>query len=494
MKLEELFYQIPVIEKINWDPSRKVNKITSDSRTVEAGDAFIACPGARMDGHDFIGQSAYAGASVIVYDRKIDFSFPKSVAAVRVVDARKCFGQLLKRYYRSPDEKIKLIGVTGTNGKTTTAYLLYRLLKEKVPSAYIGTLWYEYGDKKFPAPNTTPGTEVLLPMLNQMAQSGIKYCFMEISSHALHQSRVFGLQFEVAVFTQLTQDHLDYHKTMERYYQSKRLLFVQDPPPRKILINRDCPYGRRLLEENLQAKSFGESLPADYATEAVECTLQGSKFKMIYNHKKIPFTLRLPLKHNVINSVAALGVLHMLGFDPEGFQVPLQEIPGIPGRMERVNLEEPFEIFVDYAHTPDACEHVLSEARRLGPKRVLTLMGCGGDRDQEKRPLMAAVAAQYSDILILTSDNPRSEDPENILRDMKKGISSQDEGRLQLFEILDRRLAIEKLLQIAEPGDVLLVLGKGHEDYQILGDIKIPFDDRLVIKDCLKRKSRVFTS
>jgi len=494
MKLEDLFYQIAIVERLRWDPSRKINKVTADSRSVEKGDVFVACPGSRMDGHDFIGQAVYAGAAVIVYDRLTDVTIPKTVTMVKVPDSRKCLTRLLKRYHDEPDRKLKIIGITGTNGKTTASYLLYNLLKQKAPCGYIGTLWYEYAGQKITALNTTPGPEILFPLLAQMAEAGVEFCFLEVSSHALEQCRVYGIEFELALFTQLTQDHLDYHKTMERYYQSKRLLFMQDPAPRKMLINRDCPYGKRLLDENLSARSYSAGRLADYSAEGVECSFTGSRFDFLAGRKRISFSVKLPMPHNVSNAVAVLGVLDLLGFPPEGFVPLFADLPGVPGRLELVPLEEPYQVFVDYAHTPDACEHVLAEARRLRPKRILTLLGCGGDRDQEKRPLMAAVAANYSDVLIMTSDNPRSEDPEHILADMRAGIEVAEGDRLKVLEILDRREAIEKLLSMAEPDDVLFILGKGHEDYQILGDIKIPFDDRLTVREVLKKKSRVFFS
>ncbi|MBI3306692.1 MAG: UDP-N-acetylmuramoyl-L-alanyl-D-glutamate--2,6-diaminopimelate ligase [Candidatus Omnitrophica bacterium] len=494
MRLDTLFQGIPVLGKIHWESHRPCKKITSDSRSIEAGDVFVACPGSRMDGHDFLGQAIQARASVIVYERDPDFPIPQHVTAIRVKNSQAVLAELLNRYHQFPHEKVKLMGVTGTNGKTTIAYLLHRLLSEKSKTAYLGTLWYELPHRKLEAPNTTPGAEVLIPLLSDMRQENIPYCVMEVSSHALHQRRVHNLQFELAIFTQLTQDHLDYHKNMENYFQAKRFFFKEAPKPRQMLINQDCAYGRRLLQENPQAKSFSLEPGADYEAVDIVPSFQGSHFKMRFKGKEVPFQIRLPMRHNVANVLTVLSALDLLGFDPEDFRGVLQEIPGIPGRLERVSTGEDFQIFVDYAHTPDAIENVLREARKLNPHRILTLFGCGGDRDKTKRPLMTQAACQWSDVVMLTSDNPRSEDPEMILKDMKKGLPPAKQPGSQVIEIIDRREAIEKLIQMAEPGDVLFVLGKGHEDYQILGDKKIPFDDRLVVQDCLRKRSRVFFS
>lgn len=495
MKLGNLFQDIPVIEKINWDPARTFGKITSDSRAIEPGDIFVACSGSRMDGHDFVSQAILAKASAIVFEKTPDTVLPQKICGIRVPDSQACLAQILSRFHGNPDQKVKLIGVTGTNGKTTISYLTHQLLREKAKAGYLGTLWYDLPNSRVPAVNTTPGAEVLIPLLKQIADEGGKYCVMEVSSHALDQRRVYGLQYELAMFTQLTQDHLDYHKDMEGYYRAKHRFFAADPAPRHSLINADCPYGRRLLEEFPNAKSYSLTGPADYQVTEMECSFQGSRFKLKFKGRELSFQTKLTMRHNVANVVTVLGGLDLLGYDLEDFRGALAEIPGIPGRLERVAGSEGFDVFVDYAHTPDAIENVLSAARKMKPNRILTLFGCGGDRDRTKRPLMAKAACQDSDIVILTSDNPRSEDPEAILNDIRKGVPKNLNSQSpQVLEVIDRREAIEKLISIAEPGDVLFVLGKGHEDYQIIGDRKIPFDDRLVIQECLKRKTRVFFS
>lgn len=491
MRIEDLFYHIPALEKIHWNPHRQITQITSDSRAVANGHLFVACSGTRMDGHDFIGQAVMAGASVVVCERLPDFNLPQHIVFVKVADARSCLTKLLNRFYHCPDKKVKLIGVTGTNGKTTTAQLLYRMLRQKAKAAYIGTIEYELPSVKIQALNTTPGPEILIPLLAQMHNESVEYCVMEISSHALEQGRISGLQFEMAVFTQLTQDHLDYHITMERYYQAKRSFFMEVPGPAKMLINRDCLYGRRLLDENLQAKSYSLHHSADFEADHVQTEMTGSSFHLHYPGGDIQFRIPLIFQHNVYNSLAVLGALSLLGYDPAEFREDMENMEGIAGRLEKVTQNEEFQVFVDYAHTPDAFENVLSQAIKLKKNRILTLFGCGGDRDREKRPLMAKVAVHYSDVTVFTSDNPRSEDPEAILKDMKKGLRKMDLTHKEVVEVLDRKEAIDKIISLARPGDLVFLLGKGHEDYQILGDTKIPFDDRVIARECLKRKTRV---
>lgn len=495
MKLAELVSGVETLRKINWRPNAKIGKVTSDSRMIMPGDLFVACRGARMDGHDFLPQAIQAKCAAIVYENLGELVIPEPTVGILVKNSLEVLSALLRKYHGCPDEKIRLLGVTGTNGKTTFAYLMHQLLREKSSAAYLGTLWYELPHQKIPAVNTTPGPEVLIPLLGDMVRAHVRYCVMEVSSHALNQKRVHGLQFELAIFTQLTQDHLDYHKTMEDYFKAKKNFFMQEPRPRHLLINIDCPYGKRIYQENPRAKTISFKDPgADYRVKNIEPTFKGSRFILSYKGTEVSFQIRLPLLHNVYNVAQVLASLHLLGYDPEDFKGSLQEIPGIPGRMERVTGSDAFQVFVDYAHTPDAMENVLRESAKLKPHRILTLFGCGGDRDKLKRPLMGLMACKYSDVVMLTSDNPRSEDPETIIQEVLTGMKNYKDSKVETHVVIDRAEAIEKLIGLAEPGDVVLILGKGHEDYQILGDIKIPFDDRQVVQECLKRNPRVFLS
>jgi UDP-N-acetylmuramoyl-L-alanyl-D-glutamate--2,6-diaminopimelate ligase len=493
-RLDDLLKDIPILERYHWDPKRIFNKVTSDSRAVESGDLFVACSGVRMNGHDFLGQAIHAKASVVVFEKEPEITIPPHVTGIRVRDSKAALAVILSRFYDRPDQKIKLIGVTGTNGKTTTAYLLHRLLREKFPSAYLGTLWYELPSGKLPAVNTTPGPEVLVPILHQMQQEGVQYCAMEISSHAVSQKRIHGLEFELGVFTQLTQDHLDFHANMEEYFQAKRDFFASSSAPRKMLFNKDCSYGRRLIEEFPEAKTYSVLGEADYYAKDLQMSFQGSRFVMCHRGQELPFQIRLPMRYNISNALTVLSAIDLLGLDLADFRGALEEIPAISGRMERIGTGTDYTVFVDYAHTPDALEQVLHDAKQMNPRRIITVFGCGGDRDRGKRPLMTRAVCCYSDVVIMTSDNPRSEDPEDIFRDMRAGLPSPLPATGSIYEIQDRRDAIEKAVSLAKPGDVVFVLGKGHEDYQILGNGKIPFSDREVVESALKRRSRVFLS
>lgn len=489
MKLSQLTGKLKVLERKNWKPALEVSGICSDSRRVRRGEIFVACPGPRTDGHQFVEEAFGRGARVWIAEKTPLLPLPEDVIFLKVPDAREALGLLLDRFYGSPSRKLKLVGVTGTNGKTTLCYLLNHLLNSRVPSAMIGTLGYQAPSGREGLSNTTPGAEELFRLLAQAVEEGVKTVVMEVSSHALHQKRVHGLQFELAVFTQLSAEHLDYHQTLEEYFSAKRLLFSRRPKPRKMLINRDSPYGRRLLSEFPRAKSFSLKDKADYRARDITTGFGKSEFIFEQGKHAHRFETRLPLTHNVANLAAVLASLHLLGFDPADFHEALLDFPGVPGRLEKIEGNG-FTVFVDYAHTPDAFEHILSEARQLAPKRVLTLFGCGGDRDPFKRPEMTRIAYHYSDLVILTSDNPRTEDPEEIIRQMRRGLPSPT-PLPNVLEILDRREAIGEILALAEPGDTVFILGKGHEDYQILGAQKIHFDDREVVRECLTRRSRV---
>lgn len=488
MKLKELVGKFELLERRNWRPSLEISGIGSDSRRVKPGSLFVACPGPAADGHRFLEEAFRKGASAGVGEKEFTGSFPGDAVLLRVQDAREALAHFLNQFYGFPSTRLSLVGITGTNGKTTIAYLLNHLLGSQTASAYVGTLGVQSRHRKEPLANTTPGAEELFSLLAGMVQEGIRTVALEVSSHALDQKRVRGLAFELAVFTHLAAEHLDYHQTLENYFLAKRLLFTQAPRPQKMLINQDSPYGRRLLAENRQAKTFSLREKADYRVREVTANFEGSEFVFEGPRGRLKFRTRLPLLHNVANALAALASLDLLGLDPARFRGSLEEFPGVPGRMERMEGNG-FTVFVDYAHTPDAFEHLLSEARKLQPRRILTLFGCGGDRDRLKRPEMARIAYHYSDYLILTSDNPRTEDPVEILHQMRQGLP----GGFPLpnvLEMADRREAMGELMALAEPGDVVFILGKGHEDYQILGTERIPFDDREVVRDLVKSKRR----
>ena len=488
MKLSDLIKNLEFQEKINLEPTLEISGICSDSRRVQKRNLFVACPGPHADGHVFIREAVERQASVIVSEKGSEVSIPGHLPWLRTRDARQTLSDLLNQFYGFPSRDLDLVGITGTNGKTTIAYLLSYLLNTKISAGYIGTLGAQNSKWARPLNNTTPGSEELFSLLAQMRQENIRAVALEVSSHALDQKRVNGLQFKLAVFTQLTPEHLDYHQTLENYFQTKRLLFNGDPRPELMLINWDSPYGRRLLGEHPYAKSFSLEKRSDYWAQEIETTLEGSEFIFEGPRGKVTLKMRLPMRHNVENAVAVLASLDLLGFNPADFCQALEEFDGIPGRLERIEGNG-FSVFVDYAHTPDAFENILSETKRFRPKRILTLFGCGGDRDPYKRPEMTRIAYHYSDLVILTSDNPRTEDPKEIIRQMRQGLPAGMAPNV--LEVLDRREALDQLLSLAQPGDVVLVLGKGHEDYQIFGKEKRHFDDREIIQSFLARRARV---
>ncbi len=482
MNLEGLFQALNCIEKKNWNGQVCLGKITKDSRQVQLGDLFVACRGPQSDGHDFISEVIAKGAAAVVYENA-NVILPTSVVGVRVQDCQQIFPELLKRVYDFHSDSLSLIGVTGTNGKTTITQLFYKLLTSHFKAGTIGTLSYELPSGSRESGNTTPGPETLIPLLAEMAEQGAKYVSMEVSSHALDQKRVVGLDFELAVFTQLTQDHLDYHKNLEDYFQAKRRLF-EEYQPKHMLINRDCPFGRRLLAEFPRAKSFSTEAKADYQAVNIQESLHGCDFELAFRGKNIPVHIRLPLHYNISNCTAVLAGLDLLGLKLEDYLPVLATIPFIPGRMERVPHPS-IHFFVDYAHTPDAFVQVLKHVRLQKPKKIITVFGCGGDRDRTKRPKMTRAAADDSDVLVMTSDNPRTENPQTIMDEMKAGLTAHDLNKIQIVEELDRKKAIYRAVQAAQPGDAVLILGKGHEDYQIIGKEKHHFSDRETVLEAL---------
>lgn len=484
MKLKDLFSGILVLNSTDQFESVEILRIIKDSRLAGPGDLFVACRGANQDGHDFIRQVAAAGVAAIVYEKE-GISIPTPVIGIRVKDTQILFPELLKRWHGFKNDAISILGVTGTNGKTTITQLLHRLLATRFKAGTIGTLSYALPSGIRESGNTTPGPETLIPLLSEMITEGAKYVSMEVSSHALDQRRVLGLNFDLAIFTQLTQDHLDYHHDLESYFQAKRRFFAEYQP-KHMLINRDCPYGRRLLAEFPKAKSFSIEASADYQAVRIQESLSGCRFELAYRGQSVPVKIQLPLHYNISNCTAVLAGLDLLSLSVRDYLEPLSQIPFIPGRMERIPHES-IHLFVDYAHTPDAFLQVLSHVKKQKPNRILTVFGCGGDRDRTKRPKMTRVAADFSDILFLTSDNPRTENPNFILEEMKTALTAADRKQLQIFENLDRARAIQNAIKMAQPGDAVLVLGKGHEDYQIIGKEKHHFSDRETVLEALKK-------
>jgi UDP-N-acetylmuramoyl-L-alanyl-D-glutamate--2,6-diaminopimelate ligase len=399
-----------------------------------------------------------------------------------VANAREAMGRIAANFYGQPSKSLKVAGVTGTNGKTTTAFLIQHLNRAALRECgLIGTVRHDTGARFVDAANTTPESVDVHGLLAEMKENGCRAAAMEVSSHGLDQHRVSGIEFDTGVFTNLTQDHLDYHGTMERYFEAKRQLLVhlgnQGGSKKPVMvINGDDAYGQRLLKESIEGVklvSFGFAYRCDYRASNFRSAFEGTTFQLDTAGRQI--LVRLPLigRFNVYNALGALAAGQAMGLNLREAVANLAAAPQVPGRMEDVGEKMPFRVFVDYAHTPDALEKACLTLRELQPARLITVFGCGGDRDRAKRPLMASTAAQHSDIVVLTSDNPRTENPETILDDAAKGL-----GAVESVRIADRREAIRHAIGLAQPRDIVLIAGKGHETYQQIGDTKFDFDDR----------------
>ncbi len=469
------------------DPQTRVESLCYDSRLASRGTLFFALRGARLDGTQFAAQAAEKGAVAIVSD----VALPACAAAlIRVPDGRVAMADMAAAFYGHPAGKLKVMGVTGTNGKTTTAFLVKHLLDaDQRRCGLIGTVKYSIGETEVDAPRTTPESLDLQELLARMLDAGNKAVAMEVSSHALVQHRVRGVEFDTAVFTNLTQDHLDYHKTMEDYFEAKSALFEGLPAQRKkarAIINVDDRYGHRLIErfkKRVTMITYGQRVGCDYRASDIRFDATGSEYHL--EAKGRSYLVRLPLigSFNIYNSLAAIAAASAMGMELRSAVAAIAKAPQVPGRLERVPAKRSFRVFVDYAHTEDALRNVLRTLRELKPNRLITVFGCGGDRDRAKRPLMAAASEEFSDWSILTSDNPRSEDPARILSDMRAGLRSHRHE-----EIVDRTEAIRRAVALAGSGDIVLIAGKGHERYQEFTDRKIAFDDSSVARRAIEAK------
>ena len=472
---------------------RSIGHLTDDSRKVTPGSCFIAVRGSKFDGHSAISKAIAAGAIAIVAETECTREAQKKgVYWVQVPDTREACGLLMSAWYGFPSQQLVVLGVTGTNGKTTISYLLYHILRNTWQKAgLIGTIFYDDSVRRITSHNTTPGSAELQHMLADMVHNGCRAAAMEVSSHALEQYRTAGTYFRVGIFTNLTQDHLDYHGDMESYYQAKKKLFMtmaeSGGNKAVAVINIDDSYGRRLageMEGLLKVRTFGESLDAEFRITPRLISLKGSQYELSWRNRN--YLVRIPLigEFNISNSLAALVGAAAAGVNIRDAIGSLTRAPQVPGRLELVSGVGNVQCFVDYAHTPDALENVCRTMRGLCRRgRLIVVFGCGGDRDRTKRPLMGAAAAKYGDICIVTSDNPRHENPESIIDEIMPGVPKEKQQR-----ITNRAQAIETALEAARSGDVVLIAGKGHEDYQIIGDKTIHFSDAEVVRRYRQRK------
>ncbi|MGZ8385781.1 MAG: UDP-N-acetylmuramoyl-L-alanyl-D-glutamate--2,6-diaminopimelate ligase [Nitrospira sp.] len=469
-----------------------VNAITDDSRAVSAHSLFVAVKGEQVDGHEFIPAAMRGGMVALLSQQPVS---EVSLPFVRVDDSRKALGLLGGRFYGDPSSKIRMIGVTGTNGKTTTTYICKALMEALGhPVGLIGTVAYQIGERTMPATHTTPGSLELQQLLAKMITGGCTTAVMEVSSHALAQDRTSGCEYDVAVFSNLTQDHLDFHKTMEEYFQAKLRLFTELKgglkANKRAIVNIDDPYGTRIVERcPVPVWTYALNAKADLRAEAVQLSLQGTTFTAATPVGSFPIESHLVGEHNVYNLLAAIGVALHEGATPSQIREAVARVTNVPGRFERVIAGQPFTVAVDYAHTEDALVRLLTAAQVLKTGRIITVFGCGGDRDRGKRPKMGEAAVRYSDVVVLTSDNPRTEDPLSILEQVEVGVIEALRLRphVQYRKVADRRDAIEEAVREAQSGDMVLIAGKGHEDYQIIGTQKVHFDDREVARDAIER-------
>jgi UDP-N-acetylmuramoyl-L-alanyl-D-glutamate--2,6-diaminopimelate ligase len=463
----------------------EVAGIQYDSRRVNAGDLFFAFPGSHADGRRFAQDALSRGALAVVAGSPA----PEDLAArwIEVEHGRQTLALVARNFSQRPDERLGLTGVSGTNGKTTTAYLIDSVLRAAgKTTAMIGTIEYHVAGRVLPAVNTTPESLDLMRLFSELEQAGGSHVTMEVSSHALDLGRVYGMQFHTVVFTNLTRDHLDYHRTMEAYFSAKQRLFVGagGPPPKFAVLNRDDPHSREIkLDPKTEAFWYGLGPESNLRARHIASSFQGLRFDVQFGKLRFPVESPLLGKINVYNVLAACGVGLSYNIAPEIVARGIANLQAVPGRFERIDEGQPFVVAVDYAHTDDALRNTIAVARGLNPKRIVTLFGCGGDRDRAKRPLMGQAAAEASDFVVLTSDNPRSEDPLAIMNDALVGIR-----RLDVPHIIepDRATAIARALNEAREGDVVILAGKGHETYQVLKDRTIPFDDRAVARDVLR--------
>jgi len=487
MQVNELLSILPIYETFNINKEEKINKIEMDSRKVSEGDMFVCIKGFTVDGHDFADKALEQGASLIVSERKLAID---DAPLVVVPNTTRALALLANKFYQFPSQKLSLVGITGTNGKTTTTYLLETIFQEaKQKTAVIGTIQLKIGNESRPLLNTTPDSLSLQTYFAEMVERNVDIAFMEVSSHALDLGRVYGTDYDIALFTNLSQDHLDYHETMEQYLHAKSKLFSglgngYNGKRKVAIVNEDDPHSEYIKQQTMQPViTYGIKKKADIQAIDIETHLMGTSFTVQTPNGSIRIDSNLNGTFNVYNMLAAIAVAFIEGISLSVIKEALEKMSGVDGRFERVDIGQPYAVIVDYAHTPDSLENVLKTIRQFAEEEVYVVVGSGGDRDRTKRPLMAEAALRYSDYAIFTSDNPRTEDPQAILQDMTASLTEEH------YEVIEsRKEAIGRAIELAKPGDVVLIAGKGHETYQEINGVRYDFDDRLVAKEAIEKK------
>jgi UDP-N-acetylmuramoyl-L-alanyl-D-glutamate--2,6-diaminopimelate ligase len=460
--------------------------LSADSRKVEPGWAFVAIKGLKLDGHQFIPQALLRGARAVILEHPHGLTLPPDVACVRVDNSRRTLARMAAAFYGHPSRHLCLIGVTGTSGKTTSTYLLEAMLRAHgLTPGVIGTVTYRFAGHEQAADQTTPGAEDVQRLLRQMVDGGVSHCVMEVSSHALAQDRVWGCQFAAALFTNLSHDHLDFHQDMASYYAAKARLFTEYRPG-LALVNGDDPAGQKLATETpVPVILYGFSAHADVSAAHLSVDDRGIALRAKVHGQIVEVHSPLIGRHNVYNILGALATASGLGMDLGRAIQGIESLAAVPGRFERVDAGQLFSVLVDYAHKPDALGNVLSAARGMTSGRLIVVFGAGGDRDRAKRPYMGQVVAAYADMAVITSDNPRSEVPMDIIREVEAGYTAAG-GAAEYRVLEERQRAIYEAIALAREGDTVVIAGKGHETYQIVGTKRFPFDDRQVAQQALQ--------
>lgn len=471
------------IKIINGNTDINIDKMTIDSRKAGEGVLFIAMVGMSVDGHKFIPSAYEKGTRAVVTEHTID-NIPEDMTVIQVDNARDALAVMAGNFYNYPSRQLNMIGVTGTNGKTSTTYFIESVLSYiKRKTAVIGTVEIRIGGQKREidfATSTTPDTIELNQMLRIMADEGCDDVVMEVSSHSLELKKVKGIDFKVGVFTNLTQDHLDFHKTMDNYCAAKAKLFKMC---QQGVVNADDKWADKIIKDaacNIITYSIDK--PSDLQAKDIEYLMDRVHFTVNIKGEDVRFELKVPGRFSVYNALSAIGAMLAMGVSVEDIKAGINNIKGVPGRIQNIPNDKGFNVIVDYAHTPDGLENIINSVREFTKGRVITVFGCGGDRDRTKRPVMGKIVAELSDIAVVTSDNPRSEKPEDILAEIETGVKPVTD---KYEMIVDRKEAIKRAVEIAEKGDSVIIAGKGHENYQILGDKTIHFDDAEVAKEIL---------
>lgn len=479
-------------QELQGDQNVSIQDITADSRAVKPNSLFIALDGATVDGHNYIDKAVAAGAVAVIVSKPV--TVPDDVCVITVSDTRQAMMVCVPYFFDYPANRMRMVGVTGTNGKTTTTHMIRHILKAQGHKVgVIGTVHIMIGDTSYPIHNTTPDVVDLQHILHQMVQENVEYCVMEVSSHALALGRVSGVEFDTAVFTNLTQDHLDFHKTFENYLAAKCKLFEQVSASDQVkdnkgaVINIDDSYGHRVMEKTTAPTITYSTLGKGTLNASdVHMSTKNSQYTVNYKGESYPVSMNTTGLFNVYNTLAAIGACLQEGISMEAIDTALKTFSSVPGRFELIEEGQDFAVVVDYAHTPDGLQNILETAKAIKENRIIIVFGCGGDRDATKRPIMGRIAAEYGDKIYVTSDNPRTEDPVQIVKDVEVGVKEALRDGTSYEVIVDRREAINHAIHDAKAGDIVIIAGKGHENYQILKNETIHFDDREEARKALK--------